>query len=61
MPKRFGANDHPVCPNCKNYMSLTRRGPHPIRGAGFELQTFTCNVCQYEIKRDADRLGEVAA
>jgi len=56
----FGANDHLPCPKCKNYMSLTRRAPHAIRGSGFELQTFTCSVCEHEIQRNADRQGEVA-
>ena len=61
MPNRFGATDNPICPKCKNPMSLTRRGPHRVRGYAFELQTFTCSVCRHEIQRDADRLGEVAS
>ena len=61
MPTRFGATDHPVCPKCKNLMRLTRRAPHPLRGHDFELQSFTCRVCQHEVERDADRLGEVAS
>lgn len=60
MPTRFGATDNPVCPKCKNRMRLTRRTPHPVRGDAFERQTFTCRVCQHEIERDADSLGEVA-
>jgi len=60
MPTRFGACDTPACPQCKNPMSLTRRTPHPKRGYDFELQTFTCRVCNHEIERSADGLGEVA-
>ena len=61
MPTRFGATDNPICPKCRNLMRLTRRSPHPIRGYVFELQTFTCRVCQFEIQRDADCLGKVAS
>jgi hypothetical protein len=61
MPTRFGASDTPACPECKNLMRLTRRTPHPVRGNAFELQTFTCRVCQHEVTRSADRSGEVAA
>jgi hypothetical protein len=61
MPNRFGAADTPTCPECKNLMRLTRRSPHPTRGYDFELQTFTCRVCQHEMERTADRAGEVAA
>jgi hypothetical protein len=32
-----------------------------MRGYAFELQTFTCRVCQHEIERAADIAGEVAA
>jgi transposase-like protein len=59
MPTRFGATDNPVCPKCKNRMRLTRRTSHPVRGYDFERQTFTCSVCQHEIERDADSLGEI--
>jgi hypothetical protein len=61
MPIPFGATDTPTCPECKNPMRLTRRTPHPKYGDDFELQTFTCRVCQHEIERDADILGEVLA
>jgi hypothetical protein len=61
MPNRFGATDHPVCPKCQNLMRLTRRAPHPVRGYSVELQTFTCRVCQHEVERDTDRLGEVVS
>lgn len=60
MPTRFGATDNPVCPDCKNRMRLTRRSPHPSRGDDFERQTFVCRVCEHEIERDANVLGEVA-
>jgi hypothetical protein len=56
---RFGANDHPICAECKNLMRLTRRVPHPIHGIDFEQQTFECRSCRYEIERSADRLGEI--
>jgi hypothetical protein len=59
MPTRFGVTDTPPCPECKNLMRLTRRTPHPVHGYDFELQTFTCRVCQHEVERTADRLGEV--
>lgn len=61
MPTRFGATDTLTCPQCKGRMCLTRRSPHPIRGYAFELQTFSCTACSYEIQRTADRSGEVAA
>ena len=61
MLARFGATDTPTCPHCKNPMRLTKRTPHPKHGYEFELQTFTCGVCQHEIERDADILGEVVA
>ena len=62
MPKPFGATDSLICPKCKKHlMSLTRRTPHRVRGHDFEMQTFTCRVCQHEIERDADRMGEVAS
>jgi RNase P subunit RPR2 len=62
MPSPFGATDSLICPKCrKHLMSLTRRTPHRVRGHDFETQTFTCRVCQHEIARDADRLGEVAS
>jgi hypothetical protein len=59
MPTRFGSADTPACPGCKNPKRLTRRMPHPKHGYDFELQTFTSRVCQHEIERNADRLGEV--
>jgi hypothetical protein len=55
----FGADENPVCPECKSRMFLTRRAPHPIYGIEFEKQTFECRACRYEIQRSADRLGEV--
>jgi hypothetical protein len=60
MPVSFGKDDNPVCPECKNRMRLSRRMPHPKFGYDFELQTFTCRVCQHEMERSADCLGEVA-
>jgi hypothetical protein len=61
MLTHFGVSDTPLCPQCKNLMRLTKRSPHPKYGNDFELQTFTCKVCQHEIKRDADCLSEVIA
>lgn len=61
MPTPFGASDTPKCSECKNLMRLTRRAPHPTHGYDFELQTFTCRVCQHQIQREADVGGEVAA
>ena len=59
MPIHFGATDTPTCPACKNRMCITRRTPHPEHGYDFELQTFTCTVCDHEIERNADRLGKI--
>ena len=60
LPISFGKDDTPVCPECKNRVRLSRRMPHPKFGYDFELQTFTCRVCQHEVERSADCLGEVA-
>ena len=60
LPISFGIDDTRICPECKNRMRLSRRMPHPKFGYDFELQTFTCRVCQHEIERSADCLGEVA-
>jgi hypothetical protein len=60
MPISFGKNDTRICPECNNRMGLSRRMPHPTFGYDFELQTFTCRVCQHEVERSADCLGEVA-
>jgi hypothetical protein len=38
-------------------MSLTRRPPHPDHGAGYEIQTFSCNDCGHEETRSSDHLG----
>jgi hypothetical protein len=60
MAAGFGATDTPICPQChKATMNLTRRAPHPTLGYAFEVQTFSCSTCRYEITRTADRLGEV--
>ena len=50
---------HVPKPSC-NIMRLSRRAPHPIRGYDYELQTFTCRICQHQIERAADIGGEVA-
>jgi hypothetical protein len=42
-------------------LSISRRVPHPSRGYDFELQNFTCSICQHEIQRAADIGGEIAA
>ena len=60
MPISFGKNDTRICPECKSGMCLSRRTPHPKFGYDFELQAFTCRVCQHEVERSADCLGEVA-
>jgi predicted RNA-binding Zn-ribbon protein involved in translation (DUF1610 family) len=61
LPLRFGANDHPTCPECGNLTRLTRRAPHPADGVEFELQSFECRSCGREIERSAGQLGEVAS
>jgi C4-type Zn-finger protein len=57
MQVRFGAHDGPICPACNRQMNVTRRTPHPLHGHTYELQTFECRKCWYEIKRSADRAG----
>ena len=57
---RFGLDDTFACPECGGLMHLTRRRPHPIRGDAFEMQTFTCRICNREIQRGIDHLGEAA-
>jgi hypothetical protein len=38
-------------------MNVTRRYPHPLDGDAYELQTFECQTCGREIKRNSDRVG----
>ena len=54
---RFGAHKGPTCPACTGTMYVTRRTPHPIYGSAYELQTFECRTCKYEVDRSADRSG----
>jgi hypothetical protein len=54
---RFGAHEGPKCSLCNRTMCVTRRTPHPIYGDTYELQTFECRTCGYEIERSADRSG----
>ena len=57
MQIRFGAHDGPICPTCNRQMIVNRRTPHPLYGSTYELQTFECRTCPYEIERSADRAG----
>jgi hypothetical protein len=57
MQIRFGADEGPTCPACNCTMCVTRRAPHPIYGSTYELQTFECRTCKFEIERSADRGG----
>jgi hypothetical protein len=57
MQIRFGAQHGPICPTCKKSMYVTRRTPHPLYGNTYELQTFECRTCNFEIQRSADRSG----
>jgi hypothetical protein len=57
MQVRFGAHDGPICPACDRRMDVARRTPHPLHGGTYELQTFECQMCRYEIERSADRTG----
>ena len=54
-PRSFGADDRPVCPNCKRQMSLTRRSPDIDHN--HERQFFACRTCDYEIERVVDADG----
>jgi hypothetical protein len=56
---RFGADDQPLCPECNGRTSISRRAPHPTLGYDFERQIFTCHVCNHEIERNANALGEI--
>jgi len=40
-------------------MSLLQRLPHPARGDGFELQTFSCLECGHQIERTEDNTGRL--
>jgi C4-type Zn-finger protein len=55
--RSFAADDHPSCPQCGKEMYLSRRSPHPRHGSGFELQTFSCNACNYEEERSVEQGG----
>jgi hypothetical protein len=55
--RSFGADDRPKCEKCGTQTSLTRRTPHPTRGARYELQSFTCRKCGHVQYRDADAGG----
>lgn len=59
MQMTFGATDQPNCTECESRMWLTRRGPHPVHGFDFELQTFTCRGCNHEMQRTANSRGNV--
>jgi hypothetical protein len=58
-PVRLGANDHPMCRECKGVMHLVRRVPHSTYGIEYERQTFQCRSCRNEIERNAERAGEI--
>jgi predicted RNA-binding Zn-ribbon protein involved in translation (DUF1610 family) len=49
--------NRPVCTTCGWPMNVTRRYPHPLDGDAYELQTFECQTCGREIKRNSDRVG----
>jgi hypothetical protein len=56
--RHFGMNNRPVCATCRGVtMNLTRRSPHPLYGDAYELQTFECRTCRFEIKRSSDGSG----
>ena len=57
MQIRFDTHDGPTCPACICTMYVTRRTPHPLYGSTYELQTFECWTCKYEVDRSADRSG----
>lgn len=59
MELTFGATDQPNCTECKSGMWLTKRGPHPLYGFAYELQTFTCRGCPHEMQRTADSRGDI--
>jgi|HubBroStandDraft_6_1064221.scaffolds.fasta_scaffold10047_10 hypothetical protein len=51
-PRSFGADERPLCPNCKRRMSLTRRSPDIDHN--HERQSFACRTCEHEIERVVD-------
>jgi hypothetical protein len=55
----FGIYDKVACCRCGGDAHISRRTPHPDRGSGFELQTFTCRLCEHEQTRVADHAGDV--
>ena len=52
-------HDKIVCERCGHDARISRRTPHLERGAGFELQTFTCHACSHQQTRIADHGGDV--
>ena len=40
-------------------MSLLQRLPHPARGDGFELQTFSCLSADQIVERTEDNTGRL--
>jgi hypothetical protein len=58
LPSKFGASDHPACPNCGKLMSVVRRSPHAF-SPDFEEQTLFCESCGHEMSRSVNGSGEV--
>jgi len=57
MQASFGGDNGPNCPSCTWMMHVKRRTPHPVYGHAYELQTFECRACRFEIERSADQSG----
>jgi DNA-directed RNA polymerase subunit RPC12/RpoP len=57
--QEYNVYDCPACPRCGREMSLLQRLPHPARGDGFELQTFSCLECGHQIERTEDNTGRL--
>jgi hypothetical protein len=54
--RAFGVQDRPPCPSCCAEMHLVRRSPEP-RHNNYEVQIFSCIICDAEITRTVDCRG----
>jgi C4-type Zn-finger protein len=55
---RYGVDDHLDCAMCGKPFHLTRRIQHPCHGEDYELQTFSCTACGYQMNRSVDEAGK---
>ena len=59
--QRFGVDNRPSCPLCRELTSLTRRSPDADYGLQHERQIFTCFRCDQTIERVVDVDGNSPA